>query len=391
MADINQRSAALTSLRNRANPPPGTALPPLVELPYHRQALQSIMDRFEAAHDRLINTADDAVTQAAHIELQEEAHRLFAQAIGRLDTPAGDTVSTARSTATRTSKGVKLNPIKIIPFNGDKMKWLEFRDQFTSLVHTQEYDDHHKLAMLRDSVTVSMVQGNYTGEYVALWEKLCERYDDDFGLGEAWFEKFFTIPRPKDTKSGLLDFVDETRKVLRAFTQIKWDIERDAFTLYAFLEKLPPSVRLAWGCHRSGTGIPALGDILQFLEQRAKNMRETEAEKTPRSSTPQIRAHVGTTPHRSRCACPADHPRFSNCATFKSMSPQQRQQFLQDRGQCARCFGEHPTSPCPSDRICHNCGGPHMSWVGLEPRRDGPSPHSTAHPSSRRPRNLPRH
>lgn len=386
MAELRIRNRALKSLRKKAEEYAEGPVP--VDLDAARRIIEETWEKFEEAHAILDSPDLDDAAADVQFEFRREAEKVYLDCLGLLKhSPEPSRSPCTVSSDTRT---VKIKPITLLTFKGDKMKWLEFRDQFTALVHSTEMDDHHKMSMLREHAVVPMVAGNYTGGYTELWNKLCERYNDEFGLAEAWAHEFGAMKRATDTKEGLLALIDNTRAVLRAFNQLQMDISHSFLTLHGFLEKLPTTVRVAWGCARTDTGVPKLEECLTFIERRAKNMAEPISLRSPAPApAPKIHAHVGTVPP-TRCACKDNHERVSRCFAFKRMTIQQRTQLFNDRGQCCICFGGHLATACGSNRLCSDCQGPHNRWFC--PAGTGPSAAAPREPRpAMTPQNLPRH
>lgn len=390
MAELKIRAAALKVLQQKAIDYEAGPVP--VDLTAARAFVNKMWNKFEQAHDTLGLVALDDAAEAAQIDLYLAAQTVHQKCLDFLVEPPPPPIQSPPPTVFSEARTVKLAPIKIKTFKGDKMKWLEFRDQFTSLVHNKDMDDQHKLALLREHAQVQMVEGSYTGGYPELWAQLCERFNDEFALAEAWYNEFWSIPIAKDTKTGLLSLIDATRAVLRAFNQMNNDISLSAHTLFGFLDRLPPNVRVAWGCARTETGMPALEACLNFIERRAKNMSESVTAARSSAPVPPPRAprvHVATTAQLSPCACQGNHHRFKFCAAFKKMTGQQRRQFITNRGQCVRCFGDHLVDSCPSEILCYQCQGTHSNWFCLEPR--GTRSSGSQPPPAMNPQNLPRH
>lgn len=382
MAELQARSTALKVLQQKAEDYATKPLP--VDLEAARLFVNKAWEKFEEAHDTVGLVLLDAAAEAAQLALYLEAVDTHQKCLDYLVGAPTRPIQSPAPTMGSEARTVKLAPIKIKPFTGDKMRWLEFRDQFTSLVHNKDMDDNHKLALLREYAQVPMVEGSYTGGYNDLWGDLCARFNNEFELGEAWYIEFGSIPKAKDTKAGLLSLIDATRAVLRAFSQMKMDVSQSVLTLYGFLDKLPQEVRVAWGCARTDTGIPPLEACLSFIERRAKNMSEAVSA-APRPP----RVHVGTTSQRSPCACNGNHQLFKYCKPFKNMTAQQRRQFMTNRRQCIRCFEDHLVESCPAQNTCPRCEGAHNMWFCLatrEPQSSGRQP-----PAALNPQNLPRH
>lgn len=389
MAELKSRASALKTLQRKAQEYAAGSVP--VDLDAARRSIEKTWETFEAAHAILDHVGLDAEAEEVQFEFRHEAEKMYFECLGFLVANPQSTPSPLTVSSESRARAVKIKPVTIPTFKGDIMSWLEFRDEFTALVHSTDMDDRHKMAMLREYAVVPMVTGNYTGGYAELWKMLCDRYNDEFGLGEAWAHEFAAIPTAKDSKDGLLALIDKTRAVLRAFNQLQMSISTSALTLYGFLDKVPSTARVAWGCARTETGVPALEECMAFMERRAKNLAEPIGTSRPTAPAPapapKIRAHVGTV-QPSRCACPQNHRRVARCDDFRKMTIQQRTQLFNDKGQCYICFGDHQATACSTGRECYNCRGPHNKWFC--PASAGPAANNWEPRPAMTPQNLSR-
>lgn len=375
---MEECNRALAGLERNADAP-GLVLENAVA--HYRTMCAGLYERVRAALETLTRNAskDDHETLDRLAELGYRASDTYIKALGRIPPP----VKMADPSVPRIERPmIRLPEISIEKFHGDPMRWLEFRDQFTIAVHNQPMEDHQKLAYLRAFAPIPIVTGAYTGDYNQLWDQLCERFNDDWQLVQAWFTKFEEVPRARDTREDLEALVDKTRIMLRAFSSIGLDIRKDPLLAAWFHKKLPAEARLAFGTTRSGTTIPTMDDLITFTESRRKNL--PEAPQLPHSSSTR-----GPAPGHSAkplCVCPENHPRLVHCPRFREMSIPERRQATHNR--CQVCFHpNHHTNECRGARSCYKCQGRHHTLLCTAPGNMG-EPREQA---QNMPQNVPRH
>lgn len=300
---------------------------------------------------------------------------------GKLEALLPVTVAEPKLTPTNISTmecGAKLKPITLKDFYGNVLDWCEFRDQFVALVHSKDYDPHTKLAYLRDHAKVSLLEGQYSGNYEEIWKSVCDRYEDEWALFRANWTKMLAIKQAVNTRSSLLQLVDEYQRVIRGFKQLGNTMHPTCLAA-DFFGRMPTEIQLNWGSLHMGTSIPDVGDLINFVEQRVKILPQEEVA-AARQYYPQV--HVGTVP-QSRCLCREDHDRFQYCQAFRNATVQQRIDFCKRQNMCLVCLYNHPGTCNRSS--CARCNGPHHHW--LCPRGDG----RTGMQQGGHPQNIPRH
>lgn len=375
MSDVQKRSRAASYLDRCAERLQNNAGP--IHIAAEREDVMQWWDRFKSAHHAVCNITLDDEGNAVNMELYDSVKASYGTCLRILDQRLPTPPSSTRSDA----PPIQIEPITLLTFRGEPMKWLEFRDQFVALVHDRDLDPNHKLAVLRKYVKVEMVELAYTGNYEDLWKKLCERFNDMHSLAKAWTTRWTTLQQVPDTREGLTTLVDETRAYIRAFALLKRDISNSTLLYCMLLEKLPEPARAAWGFSVGTTDIPTLEDCLVFIERRFKTLPEsTTIPHLP--SGPYIHAGVAAqTPPPTRCACPRSHNRFSQCPVFNQMNAMQRMKFVADRGQCVNCFSQHAVPDCKSPRNCYKCQARHHHLL---------CPHQAGAPAQQ-PQSAPRH
>ncbi|GBP12587.1 hypothetical protein EVAR_10250_1 [Eumeta japonica] len=142
----------------------------------------------------------------------------------------------ARTSVTNAQNYVRLPKIDLPHFCGDYHKWLEFRDTFNSLIHSnKDIDNINKFHYLRSSLqgSAALVIKNldFTGDnYTGAWELLYERYNNNRLLINNHVQDLFNLPViHRESSRALRELIDTTNKNLRALSTLNqktehWDI-----------------------------------------------------------------------------------------------------------------------------------------------------------------------
>lgn len=360
----NIRASAYSKL-NRYEAEVSAVLPPSRENVI--TLVESAWTAFQNAQESLVGAALTDAERKAHDELEEKAEHVYRRIKAILNVGSSQ-VDSAPRTATRLFNPLPLAPITLPKFEGDPLKWLEFKALFTELVHKQDVDPIHKLATLRQHVRgerVALVNGSYTGGYEETWEALCARFDDPRLLTQTHVERLLKLPTATDTQEGLRKLVDEVTNIMLAFRAMDLQVDHwDPLTVNIVLPKVPATVRTAWIDSSPYDAIPKLDDLLRFIEIRSKN--HVPSSVTGARPT-RVRVNLVTGGGSSessdpapRCACDRNHDLFRNCDVFLGQTAAERRATIQRLKRCFKCFGRHLVNACRMRiRPCSSCSGQH--------------------------------
>lgn len=133
------------------------------------------------------------------------------------------------------SNGIKLPTIQLPKFNGVYQTWLEFRDPFKSLIHTNNsigaIQKYHYLRASLESDAAQMIKsiGLSAENYTIAWDAVCERYNNTRVLIHNHAKTICNVePVGKESASKIRKLVDTVSKNLRALDQLEqptsqWD------------------------------------------------------------------------------------------------------------------------------------------------------------------------
>jgi hypothetical protein len=173
---------------------------------------------------------------------------------------------------------IKLPTIKLPTYDGNYLRWLEFRDTFESLIHSNDsISDINKFHYLRSSLeggaaliikSLEFSSKNYT----IAWDLICERYDNKKVLINNHLKALFEMECVSYESHRAIRFlIDHVSKNLRALNTLeqptdKWDI----LIIYLVSTKLDATTFSKWEEYKNTfKNLPALSDFMQFLRNRA--------------------------------------------------------------------------------------------------------------------------
>ncbi|XP_062529317.1 uncharacterized protein LOC119629802 [Bombyx mori] len=273
--------------------------------------------------------------------------------------PANSEICSNCSNPSQHISGFKLPTIKIANFDGTYFKWLEFRDTFTSLIHSNnKIESVHKFHYLNSYLegeaahVISNLEVS-SANYDEAWQLLCERYNNEKQLISNHLNSLCNLqPVSRDSSKDLKFLIDHISKNLRALNTLgeptaSWD----TLVIHLVTSKLDSSTNFKWEEHRSNfKRSPSLKDFFCFLKARADILESIQLNRTERASInkrplnsfdlskgqrPQTRSFVisagqSSSSSTSICVlCGGDH-RLYDCATFLAKSIADRTAEVQE-------------------------------------------------------------
>ncbi|XP_059054460.1 uncharacterized protein LOC131848560 [Achroia grisella] len=123
---------------------------------------------------------------------------------------------------------IKLPTIKLPTFDGNYLKWLEYRDTFDSLINSNDSISninkfHYLRSSLEGSATVIIKSLEFTSKnYSIAWGLICERYDNKKVLINNHLKALFEIESITNESHKAIRFlVDHVLKNLRALNTLE--------------------------------------------------------------------------------------------------------------------------------------------------------------------------
>lgn len=303
--------------------------------------------------------------------------------------PANSEICSNCSNPSQHISGFKLPTIKIANFDGTYFKWLEFRDTFTSLIHSNNrIESVHKFHYLNSYLegeaahVISNLEVS-SANYDEAWKLLCERYNNEKQLISNHLNSLCNLqPVSRDSSKDLKFLIDHISKNLRALNTLgeptaSWD----TLVIHLVTSKLDSSTNFKWEEHRSNfKRSPSLKDFFCFLKARANILESIQLNRTERASInkrplnsfdlskgqrPQTRSFVisagqSSSSSTSICVlCGGDH-RLYDCATFLAKSIADRTAEVVRLRLCFNCLRKGHSvqqcrlGPCYICKLFHN-------------------------------------
>ncbi|CAF1415219.1 unnamed protein product, partial [Didymodactylos carnosus] len=192
-----------------------------------------------------LQIADDL--QTALIELEVK--------IATLSNIGSNEVADSRSVTSNQKSNQRLMPklpkLEVKKFDGDRIRWQEFWDQFDSSIHSNEFiSDVDKFKYLRsylDGEALRAIDGIpiTNAQYAVATEMLRERYVNQQVAIAAHFEKILKLSVVSKKTSDLRLFFDEMEKHIRCLRALGLNEEEFAKTFVPMiLMKLPSAIKL---------------------------------------------------------------------------------------------------------------------------------------------------
>ncbi|XP_028163489.1 uncharacterized protein LOC114355033 isoform X2 [Ostrinia furnacalis] len=290
----------------------------------------------------------------------------------------GSEVSSLDASTQRHNNFVRLPKIELPTFNGDYQQWLEFRDTFVSIIHSNDSMDeinkfHYLRACLRESASLVIKSLDFkANNYTAAWELLCKRYDNKRLLVNNHVQSLFNINAiQKESSKALRYIVDITNKNLRALATLDQPTEHwDTLIIYMMSTKLDSTSNREWEEFRNNRSDPPTLDIfLTFLSNRAdllETLEETR-NKGKIDQAPTTRAKsfiVSSSKPKSHCCplCQKEHQLFS-CDSFRRLPVETRILKVKEYKVCQNCLRPgHNESRCKLSH-CKYCNIKHNTLL----------------------------
>lgn len=197
-------------------------------------------NRFEDEYYKIVATINDLIEKSEEPDNGSVRGNLVGQ-------PVVENIS-------NNNDSLKLPTIHLPKFKGDYTSWLEFKDIYVSLIHSNNnITAIMKFHYLRASLEGSAMQVIKSMEFSAInyetaWELLCNRYDNNHLLVHNHIKALFDIQIiQRESATEFRKVVDDVSKHLRALEIIQEKSETfDAIIIYVLLGKLDFKTAREW-------------------------------------------------------------------------------------------------------------------------------------------------
>ncbi|XP_011858863.1 PREDICTED: uncharacterized protein LOC105556386 [Vollenhovia emeryi] len=271
------------------------------------------------------------------------------------------------------STQLRLPKIELPSFSGEYEDWYSFHDTFEKLInanpdlpaiqkfHYLKSAVHGPAAELLKSFEIT------TEHYDEAWELLVERYDRRHVV-YSHIKSLFELPvMSKENHTQLRVLLDGIGKHLRALKAMDRPVETwDDLIIHLIQSKLDIVTKREWETSRSGSTIPTLKELKEFLLQRCLAL-ESITSKSDNTSQRSKRAVTNAVTANLCCEhCKGEHLLY-HCESFKKLPVEKRFKIVKGSHLCINCLRsrKHQAKNCPSSS-CRKCQGAHNTLLHYE-------------------------
>ncbi|XP_055584807.1 uncharacterized protein LOC129737670 [Uranotaenia lowii] len=271
---------------------------------------------------------------------------------------------------------VRLPPINIPIFKGNRKEWQSFKDLYTSTIHNKPtLPNSQKLQYLLsylDGEAKSLVN-SFTitdANYLQVWERLLERYDKPKYTVFALVKEFLDQPAVTSSSNqvSLQKLVTTSDEVIRQLDAMGEAYRtRDAWLIHLLLEKIDKGTRAQWAQKIVELENPTFQQFLAFLENRCDALETCSSFTNSKSSWGEVKKEVRiqtrstekkvssyhTTPHQ--CSLCSEQHQLYHCKQFLQSTTATRRELVQKSNLCFNCLlPAHSVRNCTSKTSCRN-------------------------------------
>lgn len=174
---------------------------------------------------------------------------------------------------------VKLPQLSLPNFSGHIEQWLNFRDMFGSLIHSNdELSPVQKFQYLKSSLSgdaAALIQSLEitAGNYLIAWNLLQEWFENKSRIIHSHVKSLFEMESiPKESYTLLQTLVSNTLTHIRALTTLGQQTQHwDSLLIYLIWSKLDPVTKREWEKLKSElTNLPTMNDLSNFLTKKCQ-------------------------------------------------------------------------------------------------------------------------
>lgn len=281
-------------------------------------------------------------------------------------------------------QGVKLPPINLQKFSGDYKNWLEFRDLFDSIIHSNSsIPNIQKFHYLRASLEGGAAQVIRSIElcgdnYALAWETLCKRYENRCILVQNHVKELFKLPSlTNESSSNLRTMVDSVSKHITCLKGLNQPCESwDTLLIYILGGKLDKTTFREWEEKKAKTSdvLPTFTEFMDFLRARADFLENLELckDKVEKMSVDRnynhkrvFNAQNSPFSNNSCVLCAGGHV-LPKCSSFLKLSKNERVDKVKLLHLCFNCLKTgHAYTDCTSSR-CQKCKLKHHTLLHFD-------------------------
>lgn len=264
-------------------------------------------------------------------------------------------------------------------FDGDLLKWQEFRARFELAVHDRpEIPIEYKFSYLRNSLSGKAAEAARgwvlkPENYAKVWDELVSKNERRYPLACAYLSRFFANKRldAHTTPDALQHLVNEANVLVRQLTDMNYPVDRmDLIIVHAIQERLNKFYAEKWEVERNGCDEPSVEQMTKFLEGLATRSANHGLAYAPahvaganeRPQRPQLQSTVHRPQQSERnnesqvypcAACNSKDHLVFKCPDFKPLSLSERMKVVLHNRMCMNCLKRgHQKDNCHDQHRC---------------------------------------
>lgn len=286
----------------------------------------------------------------------------------------------------------RLPEIELPKFDGKYSSWITFRDEFESLVHSNETIDaidkfRYLVSSLRDGQAFSVIEfiPRTALNYPVAWNRLIETFDNETVIKKKYIKDIYNISNVReDSVTSLQTFIDTFLKFFNALKALNVNVAHwDLFMVHHLSQKLDRQSRTEVEKKSPTDQILTIDEFIKILTNRCRFLNaisqdsgntssRTKLYSNRRQSSSISHAMVATSLKCSACL-QSDHLIYK-CDKFIAQTPEQRFNLVKKRQLCINCLGNnHVWQKCHSKYSCRECGKKHHLLLHRDIAKSSPN------------------
>lgn len=285
-------------------------------------------------------------------------------------------------TSSLESQSIKLPIIKLPVFKGEYEKWLEFRDAFKALVHSNnnlsEIQKYYYLKSSLEAEASEVIQNMEVSadNYVVAWNLLEERFENKKLIIHNHVKSIFDFPQLyKESHIELRKLFDNVTRHLRSLKTIGEPTEFwDTLLIHIIINKFDSTTRRDWESYdKIGENqISTMKDLNKFLKNKCELLEKLQINRIEsnigvshiKSKFNKLSSHVIT--NEKECFFCKEPHYIYYCEKLLKLSIIDRIKKIKLLKLCSNCLRPFHTSQQCRSRGCRVCGRKHNSLLHLD-------------------------
>lgn len=348
--------------------------------------LDSLWDKFESVQEEIEMIEND---EDDFSETREQFHNMYFELKAALVAKLPQS-STSQSNPQLTNTipsanpllSIKLPELKLPEFRGNPEEWIEFRDLFKSVVHSNtQLSGVQKLHYLRSSLKGEAARlissfAITSDNYAIAWKTITDRYENVNFLVKQHMSAILKIPAiRKESATSLAELADEFNRHVSILDKLEAPENHwNSFLVECLSSLLDDKSLLEWETQCREEDAPQYDELLGFIHKRSRTLLKCRATSNQSSSNNTFKLTKGKSSSSHVASdnvpkCPGcKQPHFLyQCDGFLTLTPSKRLEFTKKHRLCINCLrGGHISKDCNSS-LCRTCAKRHHTLLHLPP------------------------